>query len=115
MCMLTLRVAALEEQLSYVVAKYMDTVASAKADMQPRSPQEDIAEGAVAINKIMKAQVTKQPIWSDVAKQLSDEDFVVVSRKNQRHKVLTRGSTIRAERLLEEPRPFHQKKIHSRC
>lgn len=84
--MLTLLVAALEKRLSCVVLKCMDTVASAKAEIPPRSPQEDITERVVATNKITeKAQATKQPIWADVSKELSDEDFVVVSRKPKAH------------------------------
>ena len=86
MCMLTLRVVALEEQLSCVIAKCMDTVASAKTETLPRSLREDNAEGVVVMNKVTeKVQVTKQPSWADVAKDFNDEDFVMVSRKPKAH------------------------------
>lgn len=89
LCMLTLRVAALEEQLSGVVAKCIDTVAAAKTEIPNRMLQEDIndsGERTVSMNKTTeKVKAKKQAMWADVAKDLNDDDFVVVTRKTKSH------------------------------
>jgi hypothetical protein len=114
-CLLALRVAALEEQLTNVVSKCVDqTFGSAGMGSSSKSDsvvnQSAAAAGQPPNTESLSADeptresssTTNHPSWADLAKDFRDDDFEVVTPRRRRVPVNTTTGTKNADK--EQPR-----------